>query len=729
MTTDEQRQILYAALLRYSPETGSLRERALDRFVLAALLGSSRSEPMTIEVVQQLTVLVPNSPGLRTDVIDDILARLTRSNRVDLVETSTGDRYFLTDLGRQHTDEAAESAAHLFRPVLDRMLRDTAGVFSPDVGEVVCRTFISECFARFGHQIAKAVTGDLEDDGSFGGADINGAFDAAIQDISLSEEAIRTLRARCNRFLRSMEPDDKDLRFRLAQSYYVVQLLELSPQDFNPLADDAFSGAVFFLDTNVVFDAVMSEDSSRRFRELVRASGSLGIELQVTVATLDEAISVASLRVEAIEKIVDTLPEEFLARTNDDFILAFRAARAVQPNITPTEFLAPFEQLPSLLRDLGIAIDDRHADEIAGAKDLAQECQIVSHAAEKHRGWPKNSAVSLHDVCHFFLVREQRQAGKKAWFLTRDHTLSHAAVQLAPGELPFCFPLVAFLQSVSPFLETPAARHSLVDVFSAVLDGEVADLSGSHLFDITELRLISELHTDVLSLPKEELVPAFDYVKSNLLKGRPYRREDHTEVALELKKFLTSSARDKQEALLAELEEQKCLVASSQDKLTNAEKEAGRMRNRIDRLNQQVADANEREASRVRNHKLLSSGLALIGVVLASVCWWFDLGLIRSIANVLPHGALPVIPLAFVARAVGAVVFVASLIPALSYVPKGTYRNCGYTIVVAVAVGASDLVGLPTLKAISTYLAVAAPFALMIAFALGASRDDRQTRQ
>ena len=58
-----------------------------------------------------------------------------------------------------------------------------------------------------------------------------------------------------------MEPDDKDLRFRLAQSYYVVQLLELSPQDFNPLADGAFSGAVFYLDTNVVLDATKSDDS------------------------------------------------------------------------------------------------------------------------------------------------------------------------------------------------------------------------------------------------------------------------------------------------------------------------------------------------------------------------------------------------------------------------------------------------------------------------------------
>lgn len=168
MTIDEQRQILYAALLRYSPEAGSLRERALDRFVLVALLGSSRSEPMTAQRVQQLTVLAPESPGLRADVIDQTLTCLADANRVDHFAGSAGDCYFLTDLGRQHTDEATESAAQLFRPVLTRMLQDTTGLFSAEDGETVCRTFISECFARFGHQIAKAVAGDFEHERSFG---------------------------------------------------------------------------------------------------------------------------------------------------------------------------------------------------------------------------------------------------------------------------------------------------------------------------------------------------------------------------------------------------------------------------------------------------------------------------------------------------------------------------------------------------------------------------------
>ena len=723
MTTDEQRQILYAALLRYSPETGSLRERALDRFVLVALLGSSQSEPMTTQRVQELTVLAPKSPGLRADVIDQTLTRLVDSRRVDHVAGSAGDCYFLTDLGRQHTAEATESASHLFQPVLARMLQDTAGLFSSADGETVCRTFISECFARFGHRIAKAVVGDLDHDGSFGGADIGGAFAAAAQTVSLTDEAVQTLRARCNRFLHSMEPDDKYLRFRLAQSYYVVQLLELSPQDFNPLADDAFSGAVFYLDTNVVFDAVMSEDSARRFRELVTASTSLGIELRVSRATLDEATFVAMRHVEDMEKVIDALPEKLLERTNDDFFLAYQAARAIDPHTTPANFMVRFDELPTRLRELNVAIDDRKAEEIVDARDVSKECLIVSDAAEKTRGWGKRDEVSLHDVCHFILVQEQRQSQKKSWFLTRDRTLSHAAVALAPDELPFCFPMLAFLQSVSPFLETPAAPHTLVDVFSAVLDGEVGDLSGRSLFDMTELRLISELHTDVLSVPTDQLLPAFDYVKSNLLNGRPYRREDHTKVALELKKFLTSSQREKQEALLAELAEQKQLLATERGKRTEAEQDADHVRDENTRLSEEILAADQRDEARARHHKFLSLGLAVLGVVFASICWWFDSELARRAIDLLSTGDAGLARFGLAARVLGAIAFVGSLVPALSYAPEGTYRHLGYTAVVATALGAADFIGLPTVKAVSAYLAVGAPIGLIIAFALGAAKE------
>lgn len=720
MNTDEQRQILYAALLRHSPEAGSLRERALDRFVLVALLGSSRSEPMTIHQIQEFTVLAPKSPGLRTDVIDETLVRLVRAGRVDHVEVSAGDSYFLTELGRQHTDEATHSAAQLFRPVLDRMLCDTTGLFSVHDGENVCRTFISECFARFGHQIAKAVAGDFSDDESFGGADIEGAFQAAVQSVSLSEEAVQTLRVRCNRFLHSMEPDDKDLKFRLAQSYYVVQLLELSSKDFNLLADDAFREAVFYLDTNVVLDGLMSDDSASRFSELVTASSTLGIELRVTRATLDEATHVAMRDIEDIEKVVDTVPEKLLERTKDQFLLAYRDAKAKDPEMTPAKFMVRFQELPAFFRKLNITFENKNANEIVDGKDVSRECQIVNNAAEITRGWGKSDEVSLHDVCHFLLVQEERRGNPKAWFLTKDRTLSNAAVKLAPDELPFCFPLTAFLQSVSPFLETSAVRNTLVDVFSAVLDGEVGDLTGRSLFDMTELRLISEFHADVLSVPTEQLLPAFDYVKSNLLNGKPYRRDDSTKVALELRKFLTSSARKKEEALLAEIERQKALTATERHRRTD---DANRMRKEIARLNEKIQVADGRETARARSHGFLSVGLAILGFIVASVCWQFDSELGQWVMSFLSVDGVGTVPFSIAVRVFGAAVFVGSLIPALSFMLKGKYRIPGYTIVVATAIGASDVVGLSMVKAISAYLAVATPIGLVIALALGIPKD------
>ena len=717
MTTGEQRQILYAALLRYSPEAGSLRDRALDRFVLVALLGSSESEPMTTSQVQSITVLAPKSPGLRTDVIEETLDRLVSSKRAATTPNSRGSSYFLTELGKQHTDEATESAAQLFRPVLKRMLQHTDGLFSPEAGETVCRTFVSECFARFGHQIAKAVAGDLRDDGTFGSANVNGAFEAAIQQVSLSHQAIQTLRSRCNRFLKSMEPEDKDLRFRLAQSYYVVQLLELSPQDFNPLADDAFSGAVFYLDTNIVLNAVRSDDAAERFHELVNASNSLDIELRVSGATLDEALTVAARRVQDIEKVISTLPRKLLEQTKDEFYLAFQAAREADPSIEPSDFLLRFEELPAFLRDLNVVIDDRRPEEIVNGRDVERQCRVVSDAAEHIRGYGKSDAVSLHDVCHFLLAQEERRNGRKSWFLTRDRTLSHAAVQLAPNELPFCFPLVAFLQSVSPFLESPSARHSLVDIFSAVLEGEVGELSGRSLFDMTELRLISELHADVLSVPTDQLIPALDYVKHNLLKGRPYRQEDHTSVALEIKKFLTSSAHEKQQELFVQLEREKQLFATEHTKRAEAEQDAKRLRGEVERLTKEVGVAEARETARARHQKMLAAALALLGVVFASFCWWFDVVVALGIVDALPNIAADAVPLiALTIRMLGAFAFVSSVIPSLSRLPKRTHRQLGYTISVAIAFGAADLVGLPNIKAVSAYLAFAAPIGSIILF-------------
>ena len=108
---------------------------------------------------------------------------------------------------------------------------------------------------------------------------------------------------------------------------------------------------------------------------------------------------------------------------------------------------------------------------------------------------------------------------------------------------------------------------------------------------LSELKIISEFHADVLSTPVEQLVPAFDYVKNNVLGGKSYQREDHTKVALELKKFLTSSMEEKQKTLQAEAIRQKNVAAAERVQRELAEQEAKDKQAQVSRLEAEVAEA------------------------------------------------------------------------------------------------------------------------------------------
>ena len=739
MTVEEKRQILYAALLRHSPEAGSLRERALDRLVLVALLESSHLQPMRVGEIHTLTRVEPKSPGLRTDVIQGTLDRLMSRNKVDHVLFRTKHAYYLTDTGREYTDEAAESAAQLFEPVLARMLQDTSALCDERDGAIVCRTFVSECFARFGQQIAKSVTGELTKGKLVDVVDVQGAFQAAISSVSLSDEAIQSLEARCIRFLRSIERDDEELKFRLTQGYYVAQLLGLNAYEFNPIAHDAFHEAVFYIDTNVLVPGLLSDEGARLFDELVRICKALGVDLRVSRATINETRWVAAGRLEGLENVLATVPSELVSRTRDQFLDAFLEVRRASPEVTAEKFLTRFDEIPSLLAKLGIDLYDSTAEEIIGDRNVTRECEAISHAALKTRGLGKSDRVCLHDVCHYLLIQDERRRGRKAWFLTRDKTLSQATADLGGGQLPFCFPVVGFLQSVSPFLEAPEAQRSLVDLFSAVLDGEIGDLSGESLFNLSELKIISEFHTDVFSTPEEQLVPAFDYIKNNVLGGKLYERDAHTKVSLELKKFLTSSMEEKQKTLQAEAIRQKNVAdverarrevveqdaknkqAEDAAAIEGAEQDAKEKQAEVSRLEEEVQKARRRQLTDARREGRLRAFLAVLGALLTAVIWAFDSELVATILRALSLGSSLDVLLRPGVRLVGAAVLVVSFFPAVRPL-KPTYRMGALTVIMAIAAGGSDLIGLALVASISGYLAIGAPIALALMIMLEWSR-------
>jgi hypothetical protein len=550
MESPHQRQLIYASLLRYAPETAALRERALDRLVLWSLAGSDHENPYRVGRIASQLVLGPHAPVIRTEVIQETLNRLIDSGKVRPSQLKGRHAYYLADDAVDDVRQLKQVAEDLFAPVLKRMLENTDHLISFENGSAVCRDFIFECFSQFGGQLARMSIGELEPAAFLKIADVQAVFAGVVKTRHLSVEAQESLSARCIHFLKSSATDDIKLKFHLTQGYCFAQLVGLQGGELNPVFAQTFSGSTFYLDTNVLLVGLLEpEGQFDQFSEMVKVAGRNSIRLKVTRATVNETRRVAADRRTQLNTLLEQLPTELVARANDQFFNAFLRAREANRKLTPDQFLAPFDCLSdTIITRWKIELEEAIEDEVLASRDLAHVEVTMQESALETRGWEKSAQILRHDVCHYFLVSTERVSNPKTWFLTRDRSLTHSASKLKkPEELGFCFSLIGFLQSISPFVSTPSEEHSLAEYFSTLLKEQL--FSTEPLFDPKELMLLVEMQHDVLGTPKDRLIEALDYVKHTILQGRPYVQKECTKVALGLKTFLASSADERRKEL------------------------------------------------------------------------------------------------------------------------------------------------------------------------------------
>jgi hypothetical protein len=551
LTLEEKRQVLHAALLRYLPEAQPLRERALERVVLIGLLGSSEDQPYRIGQIQRN--FGSGMAEVRVEVIRQVLDRLILAGKVGHKPLNTRQAYYLKPDQYPDLAKAIGDAANLFDAPLRRMLKGTEYLVPYEAGAGICRRFICECFARFGRQIAKTVMGRLSGHDLLQVADARAAFRAAANGKGLSAPALELLEGRCLGFLKSADLEDERLKFYLTQGYYLTQLLGLEGGQFNPLAEQAFAGAIFYLDTNTILPHLLPSDDKRNsFEELSRVAKRIGIELRVTRATINEARLAAYRRLPVINKIMERVPGQLLHRTNDQFLNAYLDAREEQPGLSFERFLEPFDRISAILQEeSGVFIDDREEADVIGQQDFSRAAEVIKAKSESCWGRGKGEKVLGHDVCHYALVCEARKSHAKTWFLTNDRSLVQAAIQLADDQQPFCFSFAGLLQSISPFL-TAIEEHSFADMFSDLITEQVLPMES--VYDMQELLVLAEIHEDVQSTPPEQLVEACEYVKASTFHGRQITPADAPLLLLGLRKFLASSADEKSRALAVEAE-------------------------------------------------------------------------------------------------------------------------------------------------------------------------------
>jgi hypothetical protein len=719
---EEQRQLLYSSILRYTSEPITLRERVLDRVVLGALLGSSETDPFRVGRIVENLHLGKTSLKLRVETIQETLDRLIKTGNVRSIELVKRHAYYLTAEAQAAISGATNQIQQGFDMAVQRMLKNIAHLVEIEIAASVCRRFIFECFARFGQIMAKTVTGHIKPDELPRILDSRNAFRSSIEGYTLSAPAIQSLKARCDKFLKSTDPDDQKVKFNLSQGYYLTQLLGFEDSGFNPLRDHAFSDSVFYLDTNVVLIGVVYvAEHSGLFDEMVRVTKRMNVTLCVTRATVNEARRVARDRFTQIKKIIEVLPEQLIERTDDQFILAYLHARTKDPTITPEKFVAPFDSLADLLKERwNIEIDDRVEEDIFGNKDVSKICRIIDEEAEQVRGWGKSDPVRRHDACHYLLIAEARISNSKTWFLTRDRTLVAAAYKLEPGaDVLFCFSLIGFLHSISPFIVTTTEEDTIVNALSAFMSEQVFAIGP--VFDAAELALMAEFHDDVMSTSADQLLLALDYIKTKTLEGKPYRTDDIPKVSLELRKFLSSSKDEQYRVLEIERMRLESLAQDEERRRLSAEERAASLEQTGQAQRTQLSETQlEIEAGRKDAHRqrLNFRGLLMaLGITAGFALWLNSHGITIWLTTTYPKISDLVSLTTFeaIVSGIGAIVFAW---PTFSFVLATSIRHqlksAILVIVAAIVIVLSKLFSEATLSVWANAIGVITPLVLLI---------------
>ena len=122
VSIEEKQKSLYAALIRYSSDARTLRERAVDHLVIIALQDIHENKAMTSGEIRKSIGRGLGTEGLIVEVVIDSLDRLLKSDSVSMGKIRYKNRYFITDDGGAKLKEMSELSENIINPCIDRML-------------------------------------------------------------------------------------------------------------------------------------------------------------------------------------------------------------------------------------------------------------------------------------------------------------------------------------------------------------------------------------------------------------------------------------------------------------------------------------------------------------------------------------------------------------------------------------------------------------------------------
>lgn len=546
----EKRALVFAVRMRFSAESQVVKDTAIDKLIERQLYILHNEKGITFQEIekQDAICLADGTPVITRLDMEKALKRLEDSKKIIPKEISGQVKYRLSEQALREHQEIQETAEKHFSQVMQRLFKNTPeGIqhyFAPFL-ECLCIIF-----SQLGESYVRLIKGDVALDELLRSPIIGQAFQAVNTkypsiDTELFESVVLS-------FFQDTHPDYDLIKWNMAQNYYLAKALGLDPSG-HILSKEVFGGAVFYLDTNVLINAL--EPTARHhgtFRALSKACKALQIQLQACQISLDELRRVVDYHCKLIEKVADQISDEIAPKIRGVFFRIYREQlEAEAPVDFETLFSSFYEPMEDLARIYEVElIDDPWFVEAVEGQETQKLLQKIQREYRAKLGRSKGKASALHDALLLqWLQLERERSTANTWLATLDTSLPGFSPQGEgePGR-PLAITLDALLQWISPMVIYEAAdEYEVAAIFSKAVKDQL--LPRETYFDLSDFLVFAEMEWSCKELPSEDVEECIRYVKTKAPGLDPSEAADREKIAREISKFFTDPSRKYKEEL------------------------------------------------------------------------------------------------------------------------------------------------------------------------------------
>ena len=552
----QKRLLLFSTRIRFMPHTQPIRETAIDKILEQNLLLCDT--PQLVREIETQCLDLNGCPVLSRADIESSLRRLSGGSV--LVEHGHELRYSLSEPRKQDLWAQQSSAEQRYKKIVERLFKGASG--GPSRYSSAFLESLSSVFSELGEAYVRHLQGEINPAELMRLANIQRIIEETNHRFGNVDGA--TLAAALLRFFEEVDPGFADLKWNLAQNYYIAKALGLDPSG-KLLTQEIFGDGAFYIDTNVL---VHSLDPTGRhhtsFRTLVQSCRQLGIKIHVTQISIDEMRRVAALEKELIAKRVpDKIPAETIAKVRGILLPAYLEQLRTTGSCDLDKLFEKFDRPSESLRSAYAidVVDDRwfiEAESKAETRQLVEQVRAAYHGPHGRR---KGERASLHDALMIrWIAKERATQSPNTWFVTLDTSLPAFRHDCDGQCKPYALTLVGLMQWLSPMVTNENGDGDTTAIFAEALRQQL--LPQENFFELRDFLIFSEMELSTHLLPARDVEDCIRAIKIRTPDLNPTNPGDREKLAHEISKFFVDPGRqykvslDEQREALSRLAEE-----------------------------------------------------------------------------------------------------------------------------------------------------------------------------